>query len=167
MLEAVTTGDKRIQKTLIPAVEGIKTAISFNEFQKLRGEFPDLPLEEIVKIWASRVNLAGDDYAATLVDHLGSLHDDFAAVGWYRTRDDKFGEVQKIGLGPTTDERLAIAGNLAAFRNRAVIKTLLIWARAIRPTLTKTKCYELWQKLRHRKRYQELKKHIESNREFF
>ena len=167
MLEAVVTGDKRITKTLIPAAEGIKTAISFNEFQKLRAELPDLPLEELVKIWKSRLDLAGSDYAAELVNHLQGLHDDFAAVGWYRTRDDKFGEVQKVGLGPTTDERVAIAGNLTAFRHRDVIKTLLIWARAIRPTLTKTKCYELWQKLRHRKRYIELKKQIESNREYF
>jgi hypothetical protein len=140
--------------------------VTFNEFQALRAEFPDLPLEEIVKIWASRVNFAGSDYAAALVDHLQSLHNDFAAVGWLRTRDDKFGEVQKIGLGPTADERKAIIG-LTSFRHRDVIKTLRTWASAIRPSLTQTACYSLWQKLRHRQRYKDLKKHINESREYF
>src|SRR5262245_30628441 len=128
MLEAVVTGDERIQTELVPAAQAIKGVVTFNEFQKIRTENPGASADEVIQIWAKRVNQAGDAYASKLKDHLKSLFDDFAAAGWFRTRDDKFGEVQKIGLGPTTDERVAIAGNLAAFRNRAVIKTLLFWA---------------------------------------
>jgi hypothetical protein len=167
MLEAVVATDKRITKELVPAAQAIKKAVSFNEFQKLRREFPGMPLEELVKIWHSRVNLAGSDYTYSLLTHMRSLYADFAAVGWFRTRDDKHGEVQRIGIGPTTDERVSIARNLTAFRHRDVIKTLQVWANAIRPSLTKSACYGLWNKLRHRKRYQDFKKHIDSNREFF
>src|SRR5262245_1882630 len=106
-LEAIVSRDKRIKK-LIPAAEGIKTAISFNEFQALRAEFPDLPLGEIVKIWKSRVDLAGSDYAAEMVAHLQTLHDDLMAGARFMSMDSAEGVPQRIGLRPTTDDARSI-----------------------------------------------------------
>src|SRR5262249_13457021 len=132
MLEAIVTGDERIKKELIPAAEAIKASVSFDTFQRILADNPGASQEQIVKICAAKVNKAGDTYAEKLGTQLCSLFDDFMAVARFRTRDDKFSEPQKFGIGPTTDERVAINGayRLAAFRNREVIKTLRIWAGA-------------------------------------
>jgi hypothetical protein len=170
LLEAVVVGDKRIKKTLIPAADGIRGAITFNAFQALRAEFPDASVDEILGIWKSRLDQAGDAYASKLTDHLQGLHDDFMAVARLRSPDDRGGIPQKVGLGPTTEERASILGSfvnrLTAFRGGGwsrdpegltIIESLRLWARANRPIFTKTAAFNLWhKKLRFRERYKDL-----------
>lgn len=167
MLESVVTGDQRIHKDLAPAAKAIKDKVTFAEFQGIRAENPGASADEIIKLWKAEIDKAGDTYAAKLSAHLKSLFDDFMAVARFRTRDDRHGEAQRVGIGPSSDESKAIL-SLSTFRNIAVIKTLKLWASAIRPSITKTSAFQHWhKKLRFRKRYKEFEKHINETREFF
>lgn len=172
-LEAIVSRDQRAKK-LIPGAEAIKSAISFNEFQALRAEFPDLPLEEIVKIWASRVDLAGADYAAELVGHLQTLHDDLMVGARFMSMDSAEGVPQRVGLRPTSDDARTINSwfldKLAAFRSGAwrrdpdglsIIESLRLWVRANRPEFTKSAAFDIWhKKLRFRKKYRDFEKYL-------
>jgi hypothetical protein len=172
-LEAIVAKDARIKK-LIPAGEAIKDSISFNAFQALRAEFPDLPVGEIIKIWKSRIDLHGADYAAALVNHLQALHDDLMAGARFMSMDGAQGVPQRVGLRPTTDDARKInnwfTDRLAAFRKGgwkrdpeglSIIESIRLWAKANRMEFTKTAAFNVWHdKLRFRKRYRALEKYL-------
>ena len=166
-LEAVVSADERIQKELVPAAQAIKDTVSFAEFQAIRAENPGASADEIIQIWKAEIDKAGDTYASKLSAHIRGLFDDIMCVARFRSRDTKHGEQQKIGLGPTTDERRAIL-SLTTFRNIAVIRPLKLWASANWHKFTKHAAADYWhKKLRFRKRYKEFEKHINESREYF
>jgi hypothetical protein len=165
-LEAIVTRDERI-KEIVPSANGIAASVSFNAFQALRAEFPDASVDEILQIWKSRVDKAGDAYASKLTGHLQSLHDDFMAVARLRSLDAKDGVPQKVGMRPTTDDARSINGwfldRLRAFRGRfdreglGIIEAVRLWAGANRHKFTKTAASWAWHgRLRFRQRYMDI-----------